>query len=747
MRGWLTNKLHADGLGTKYSYTDAGRLSTRLWARGITTSYSYDDLGDLNQVTYNDGVTPTVGQAHTRRGQLSEITRGSDAWKLFYNTNGQLISEMGSAGIFSNLRVTNTFDSQLRRASLSFHNGSTLKTSSTHGYDTASRLASVSDGTQSATYSYLANSPLLSQIAFKQSGTTRMTTTRTYDALNRLQSISSQPGASGLSPLAYTYSYNDANQRTRATREDGSYWVYQYDPLGQVTSGKKYWADGTPVAGQQFEYGFDDIGNRETAGSGGDQFGANLRVENYSVNSLNQYTQRTVPGRVDVMGAARTNGTVTVNYQPAYRKGEYFRAELGADNSGGPVWLSVTNIGALRDGANPDIVSTNTGNVLLAKAVDAFTHDADGNLTSDSLWTNTWNAENRLIAVESASGVPSGGKVKETWSHLPDGRWRERIVAYWNGLTYTNAYTNRFVWDKQVLLAVLNHTNGVATGLMRGLDLSGSHQGAGGVGGVLAVTIATNGVHFTSFDGNGNISALVGATSGTATANYDYSPFGVLLRAHGLVAKANPIRWSTQFADDVTGAAKYLFRDLQVGTGRWLSRDPIGEKGGISLYRVADNNLINKFDVFGQMLGLDFDYTQNLQIGGCMPIPGVPFVSVCLTGGYSVTIDECCLAGKKKQLITVSGDINIYAAIQPPSPFTFSYTKGTVINRDGSPPACPKPGGDWNGNVWIGFNAGFINGQCTYDEGSWNCALSGQFYPQWNVYGGGTLSITKTIIQ
>jgi hypothetical protein len=37
---------------------------------------------------------------------------------------------------------------------------------------------------------------------------------------------------------------------------DNSYWVYQYDSLGQVVSGKKYWANGTPVAGQQFTYNF-----------------------------------------------------------------------------------------------------------------------------------------------------------------------------------------------------------------------------------------------------------------------------------------------------------------------------------------------------------------------------------------------------------------------------------------------------------------------------------------------------------
>jgi hypothetical protein len=43
-----------------------------------------------------------------------------------------------------------------------------------------------------------------------------------------------------------------------------SRWVYTYDNLGQVVSGKKHWRDGTPIAGQQFEYAFDDIGNRKT---------------------------------------------------------------------------------------------------------------------------------------------------------------------------------------------------------------------------------------------------------------------------------------------------------------------------------------------------------------------------------------------------------------------------------------------------------------------------------------------------
>ena len=36
---------------------------------------------------------------------------------------------------------------------------------------------------------------------------------------------------------------NFANQRSRVSHADGSYWIYQYDTLGQVISGKRFWAD------------------------------------------------------------------------------------------------------------------------------------------------------------------------------------------------------------------------------------------------------------------------------------------------------------------------------------------------------------------------------------------------------------------------------------------------------------------------------------------------------------------------
>ena len=137
-----------------------------------------------------------------------------------------------------------------------------------------------------------------------------MTTAKSYDYLNRLTSISSVPSAS--SAVNFNYNYNNANQRVQSALVDGSYWSYNYDSLGQVTSGKKYWADGTPVAGQQFDYAFDTIGNRGSTKTGGDETGASQRTASYTNNTLNQITGGDVPGYVDIKGISIATNTVTV---------------------------------------------------------------------------------------------------------------------------------------------------------------------------------------------------------------------------------------------------------------------------------------------------------------------------------------------------------------------------------------------------------------------------------------------------
>jgi RHS repeat-associated protein len=125
-------------------------------------------------------------------------------------------------------------------------------------------------------------------------------------------------------------------------------------------------------------------------------------------------------------------------------------------------------------------------------------------------------------------------------------------------------------------------------------------QGAGGVGGLLAENLAGNGVQFAAYDANGNVAALVSASSGTVTANYEYGPFGEVIRETGSMAKLNPFRFSTKYDDDETGLLYYGYRYYNPSTGRWPSRDPIGEKGGLNLYEAVLNNPINVTDDLGR---------------------------------------------------------------------------------------------------------------------------------------------------
>jgi RHS repeat-associated protein len=415
------------------------------------------------------------------------------------------------------------------------------------------------------TDSIIANSPLVSQIVFKQSGTTRMTTTKSYDFLNRLTQISSAPSAA--STVSYGYAYNSANQRTRVTLADGSYWQYIYDSLGQVVSGHRFFADGTPVAGQQFDYSFDNIGNRTQALAGGDQTGQNQRSASYTANNLNQYSSRGVPGYVDVMGQAFATNSVTVNSTSAYQKGEYFRQQLTAANSTSPVWSGVT---VSQSGQN-----SVSGNLFVAQTPESFGYDLDGNLTSDGRWNYTWDAENRLIKLAARTSVGPQNSLQFEY----DSKSRRIRKQVWSNTTWTGSPTNdlKFLYDGWNLVAEVGSSGSVVQSYAWGLDLSGSGQGAGGVGGLIEVNDANSGVSFVAYDGNGNMGALVNAVAGTNSARYEYGPFGELTRTTGAMAKLNPFRFSTKYQDDESDLIYYCFRYYNVSAGRWLSRDPLAD--------------------------------------------------------------------------------------------------------------------------------------------------------------------------
>jgi len=117
---------------------------------------------------------------------------------------------------------------------------------------------------------------------------------------------------------------------------------------------------------------------------------------------------------------------------------------------------------------------------------------------------------------------------------------------------------------------------------------------------MMTIHTGTNaGTHFPAYDGNGNVSALVNASNGEVSANYEYGPFGEVIRATGHLAKVNPFLFSTKYYDWETGFYYFISRYYDPSTGRWLSRDPSEEEGGINLYAFVANDAVNSTDFLG----------------------------------------------------------------------------------------------------------------------------------------------------
>ena len=80
---------------------------------------------------------------------------------------------------------------------------------------------------------------------------------------------------------------------------------------------------------------------------------------------------------------------------------------------------------------------------------------------------------------------------------------------------------------------------------------------------------------------------------------FDYGPFGELIRATGEKKDAFNFRFSTKYEDTETGLLYYGYRYYNAETGRWLSRDPIEEDGGLNLYGMVGNDPVNRRDLLG----------------------------------------------------------------------------------------------------------------------------------------------------
>ena len=232
-------------------------------------------------------------------------------------------------------------------------------------------------------------------------------------------------------------------------------------------------------------------------------------------------------------------------------------------------------------------------------------YDLDGNLLTNGVFSFTYDADNRLASIS------SNGTLLATFAYDAQGRRVRKIISH--GGTETRSST--YIWDGWLLAREILTTNDyqLTTDYQWGKDLSGSIGGAGGVGGLLYITISNSStppltnsqLYIPFYDANGNITRYCDE-QGNIVASYTYDAFGNTIAQSGTMADIFSHRFSTKYFDSETGLYYYGYRFYSPELMRWLNRDQMEEQGGVNLYAFCGNNAIMQVDVLGyEILVLD----------------------------------------------------------------------------------------------------------------------------------------------
>ena len=313
-----------------------------------------------------------------------------------------------------------------------------------------------------------------------------------------------------------------------------------------------------------------------------------------------------------------TNATDSVSLVREWlynRRSELAAATVGADRYG----YAYDSIGNRLWSAANAVTNSYTANSLnqytaiSAKANPVY--DADGNMTGDGTFAYAYDAENRLVSVTSAMETNGAIRVLNAYDHR-NRRIRKTVQRLHSTIApppsppvgtheWETQETHTFVWDgNNIVLEKVEFANGTTRTFeyFWGADKSGSEQGAGGVEGLLAVSI--DGVfYFPCYDHNGNIILYVSET-GSIAAQYTYDPYGNIIESSGPLADVFSFGFSTQYHDREIGMICYQERVYSPVLGRWFNRDPIEEEGGENLYAFCENDAISKYDTLGRNVTL-----------------------------------------------------------------------------------------------------------------------------------------------
>jgi RHS repeat-associated protein len=423
-------------------------------------------------------------------------------------------------------------------------NGATIEHGNTYNWHAVhGRLDNVVSSASTHIYSYVPTSNLVDAVTTQTGATTAFTAKNTWLTDRDALDLKENKNGSAVLISKYDYSVNALTQRTGVATSGSAFNTAASagtTAWGYDALGQVVSAD-APATAKDFGYLYDFMGNRKQS----------------SRNTTN------------------VNTTVLTN-KGVYRSGTNGASSLGTNALNQNLYLNLYN----------------------APAVSVY--DLDGNQTEGLFPASfpsipltgprTWDGENRLVGV-----APSGLSSQYTYDIY------HRRVA-----TRVGATTSYTLYDGWNPVSEYQTTSAAAPTLLNsytwGTDLSGTFQGAGGVGGLLSVKQYPTGLtYYPTYDGNGNVSEYLNST-GSTIAHYEYGPFGEQTFITGGTLPASfRHRFSTKPLDTESGYYYYGYRLYDPLSGRWINRDPISEIGGINLYNSLSGDMLSEVDVLGQL--------------------------------------------------------------------------------------------------------------------------------------------------
>jgi len=556
---------YTNQLGNTWSYAFdlAGRKTNEITTGISTNGFSYDASGNL--VTLVDGKlqTTTWGYDSYNRSVSKKLANNQTNLIYAYDANHRLTNRWSQQK--GNTRYL--YDKNGNLTNVVYASSPELK----YRYNLFNRLTNMVDGIGTTVFTYHAGGNLAGEdgpwandtISYVYTNGNRRhslsllqptgtwTDSIAYDGMGRPQSLTSKAGT-----FTYTYKNGSAFWTNLALPNSASI-VRSNDAIGRIVGSWLKTTYGSNADINVYNY---DVANQRTKHTRGD-----LGHYGYGYDGA---------GQVKTANATNSAGAVI-----AGEKRGYF-------------YDAAQNVNYVTNNAAVSTFGVDNLNQLTTYAGSTDTYDSNGNVLTEPAFsrTYTWTDENQLASVSSSAGV--------TLTYDGLGRLRKRVES--------SGGETRYVYDGFRVIQERTSSDVPTVAYTRGWDLSGSFQGAGGIGGMLARSHSYSSgnwgtTNFYHADGNGNITHMVNSAQ-LMVASYKYDPFGTTIASSGTLANANTYRFSSKEFLVNWNVYYYGYRYYHPGMQRWLNRDPIQEMGGINLYAYVENSPLNFVDPLGLAL-------------------------------------------------------------------------------------------------------------------------------------------------